>query len=122
MGGIDRVTEKTIKALCLGHPTIVLGNPYTLRAIRGWGFNSFDDAINQGYDIILDSGERFRKVFAEITYQSELIKADPERWLLKVRDVGIANLEHARGAFLRKYRADCDRTLIDNLAKMLHEG
>ena len=37
-GGVDRVTEKIVKAFCLGHPVMTLGNPGVDQDNEGLGF------------------------------------------------------------------------------------
>ncbi|MFP3519931.1 hypothetical protein SB766_27495, partial [Pseudomonas sp. SIMBA_077] len=41
-GSMKRITEKSIKAYCMGHPAIIFGNPGSLDIIRSFGFQTFD--------------------------------------------------------------------------------
>ena len=49
-GEVDRATEKLIKAFALGHPTMVVGNPRTLRFATELGFQDFSPVIGNGYE------------------------------------------------------------------------
>ena len=120
-GGIDRVTEKLVKAFCLGHPTLVLGNPLSIRAMNDWGFCSFDTVFDEQYDRTLQPGARFRQVFSELNRQISSIETQPAKWLDRIQDASRANLQHSHGGFLAAYRAKCDRTIIDNFKRMLAE-
>ncbi len=58
-GEIVRVTEKTVKALCLGHPALVVGNPSSLQLVRELGFETFSPFLDESYDAAEMAQERF---------------------------------------------------------------
>ena len=51
-------TEKTYKSLMLGHPFVVYGGQHSLAKIRGLGFETFGDALDETYDSIPYPQER----------------------------------------------------------------
>lgn len=112
-GRIDQITEKLVKAFCLGHPCLVLGNPGSVRFMTDLGFSDFSPLLNHVYDQTLSSPARFSEVFKEVSHQFRMIRSDPEGWLSRVAPVSSFNIEHARsGGFLRAYQERHDRQLI----------
>ena len=65
-GEIVRVTEKTVKALCLGHPALVVGNPSSLQLVRELGFETFSPFLDESYDAAEMAQERFARLTAEL--------------------------------------------------------
>jgi hypothetical protein len=119
-GEIRRVTEKLIKALAVGHPAIVFGNPGSLALAREFGFETFSPIIDETYDVISDPAERFKAVLSEIVLlQERLTKRDtPER--RRLAEIGNANLSHAiSGSFRRRYADVVESPLIDGLKQLV---
>ena len=48
------ITEKTTKPLAFQHTFVIYGNCGTLRTLRNWGFETFDNLWDESYDKILD--------------------------------------------------------------------
>ena len=65
-GSMRRVTEKSIKAYCMGHPTIIFGNPGSLDVIKSFGFQTFDSIIDERYDRIESTRDRFSELMKSI--------------------------------------------------------
>jgi hypothetical protein len=63
---LNRVTEKSFKPLLNFHPMLVLGNPYALALVRGYGFETFGEMFDESYDDETDPRRRFDLVFAEL--------------------------------------------------------
>lgn len=49
---VRRITEKTFKPLALGQPCVTIGHPHSLAVARQLGFDTFDDCLDNGYDLI----------------------------------------------------------------------
>lgn len=47
-----RITEKTAKAMALGHPFVIVGHKGSVACVRELGFCAFDRVIDQSYDDI----------------------------------------------------------------------
>lgn len=52
------LSEKTIRALCLGHPIIFIATPGTVKFLRTLNFDMFDDLIDHSYDNVIDHQQR----------------------------------------------------------------
>lgn len=61
-----RFTEKTVKPLASCNPFILFGNAGVLAALRGMGFETFGDVIDEGYDAIANPVERFEAAYAQL--------------------------------------------------------
>ncbi len=109
--GIERITEKALKAMAMGHPTIVLGAPRSLAFLRELGFTTFDGLIDPGYDSLEDPAERMRAVFEAIQASHGAAKGRPDRWRRAAREEALANVEHARRTLLGRF----DRLVSDPL-------
>jgi len=61
-GKIDRITEKSLKAIATGHPLIVVGEPGSLKFLKRFGFDIAYDGIDKGYDDIGEPDERMEAI------------------------------------------------------------
>jgi hypothetical protein len=118
-GSVDRVTEKIVKAFCLGHPVMTLGNPGSIRMMRDWGFDDFASTLAQEYDNVEPSGRRFREVFATLVRQIQTLRMDPIGWVGQVREISAANLAHSAGGFARVYYNQCEGPLLRRLQQLV---
>lgn len=59
-------SEKTFRSIMLGHPILLLGSQYSIRQLRRWRFDVYDDIIDHSYDLEPDHIHRARKVFQEL--------------------------------------------------------
>ena len=119
-GSIDRVTEKTVKPFCLGHPAIVIGNPASLAFMTEFGFVLFDNVLDCSFESILDPRDRFMAVLKEIHRQVERIAADRNGWHAQIAAASRANIIHAAsGNFLARYASLYDDTILAELGRLL---
>lgn len=119
-GEVDRVTEKIVKAFCLGHPTMVVGNPRALRFMTELGFHDFAPTIDPAYDQDPSPPRRLNAIFAQALALGETIRRDPAAWLEQVREAGEANIRLATsGALLDAYVARHEHPLIARLKQRL---
>jgi hypothetical protein len=119
-GSVDRITEKTVKAYGMGHPTLIVGNPGALRFVTDLGFQDWSGVFDCAFDIQPDPADRFEAVFREIERQQGKIAQDPAAWLREASAVGRYNLEHARsGGFLKAAITAIDRPAIEAIRQAL---
>jgi len=52
------ITEKTMKPMAFQHPLIVYGNHSTLKTLRDWGFETFDNLWDESYDSVIEVDQR----------------------------------------------------------------
>lgn len=50
--GVDNpmITEKTMKAIAMRHPFMIMGEPYSLRLLKTLGFLSYEELFDESYD------------------------------------------------------------------------
>lgn len=115
--GIERVTEKTAKAFCMGHPTLIVGNARSIRFMEDYGFQVWGDVFDRRADALANPVARFSAVLNDVLRQKSRIDADPAAWLDAVREAGEHNVQHAvSGGFLARFVAQVDSPLVDRLA------
>ena len=91
------LTEKTFKCLKHGHPFITVGPAGSLAALRDLGYRTFDHAIDNSYDSILDNTLRYLAVRQTIAQIAELSPEDMATWFHSCT----ADLEHNTELFCR---------------------
>jgi hypothetical protein len=118
--GIARVTEKTVKAFCMGHPTFILGNPHSVDIMRGLGFEDWSSVFDRTAETIAAPAARFESVFTQVLRQARDIDIDPQAWLDAMRDVSVHNHDYAiSGKFLTRYAETVDQPLLARLASLI---
>lgn len=55
---VVNLSEKTIRSIACGHPTLVLGAKGTVRRLRDLGFDMLDDIFDNSYDVLDDDIQR----------------------------------------------------------------
>ncbi len=78
----SRITEKSFGPLVNFHPMVVFGNPGSLSAVRGFGYQTFGAVIDESYDDIEDPGRRFAAAYQQFT---RLCRMDPDE-LVRMED------------------------------------
>ncbi len=118
---VERVTEKIVKPLCLGHPTLVLGNPRSLGFMADLGFHDAGHAIDRGYDRDWNQTRRMNRVLGVAAGLAMAIRMNPAGWLAGLREAGAANVRHAAsGRALDAYVARHERPMLERLHRRLH--
>ena len=77
------LTEKTFKPIRHAHPFILFGPPNSLAILRSLGYRTFDDIIDNRYDLDTDNTKRFIKSTIQV---KRLHKKDMHEWFLSAKD------------------------------------
>lgn len=85
------ITEKTIKPFIMSQVPILLSVPGTVRTLREWGFDVFDDFVNHSYDSVPDPWERIHAVVAEMS---------------RLSNIPIEKLQQYRNNFKKRFEAN----------------
>ena len=59
-------SEKSLKPFAFKHPMIVWGPPKTLSWLRSWGFETFDNCIDESYDLEFNNDKRLAMIIREV--------------------------------------------------------
>jgi hypothetical protein len=101
------LTEKTFRAIKHGHPFVIVGCPGSLAVLRNLGYRTFDHAIDNSYDTVINNTQRWiqcRNTILQIQQQ------DMHNWFESCR----SDIEHNQQLFLAsKYER------LNNLLKRL---
>ena len=65
-GDIFHFTEKTVKAISMEHPFLVLSSQYFLTNLKGLGFETFGDYCDESYDLEEDHVKRCEMLVASV--------------------------------------------------------
>ena len=60
------LTEKTLRPIACGHPFILAATQGSLEYLRGYGFKTFDNIIDETYDTIADPAQRLQAILIEM--------------------------------------------------------
>lgn len=118
-GSVLRVTEKTVKPFCMGHPVIVIGNPHSLRLMRDLGFQSFGGIFDEAYDDISNPVDRFDAVIQTLIRIRDMHRHAVEH-LDSIREVATFNIDFARHKFAREYEATVERDCVSDIELLMY--
>jgi hypothetical protein len=71
------ISEKTFKPIAFQHPLMVYGNSGTLKTLRQWGFETFDNLWDESYDLLTNSQQR-RNAIVKLLHEVEIKDYDIE--------------------------------------------
>ncbi|MCJ2062109.1 hypothetical protein MKK63_05260 [Methylobacterium sp. J-088] len=120
--GVERITEKSLKAAATGLPFVMVGAPRAVARLSELGFHTFEDLIDHGYDPISDPIERLPQVFRAIERAWTDCKADRPAWHRRAREQTEANVAHARSGLLRQLDRVMVAPLVARLARFAETG
>lgn len=100
---INRITEKTFKAIAYGHAFLIIGAPFCTRLLQQLGFRTFHPFINESFDCVSDHGTRLGMIMVELKRLAQFSDADWHEFHQQTRDVVAFNQAHLYNAdMLRK--------------------
>jgi len=77
------LTEKTFKAIRNAHPFVIFGCPNSLATLRQLGYRTFDNYIDNSYDLEQNNTERFIKTIDSV---KKILDQDLHAWYQNCRD------------------------------------
>ena len=84
-------TEKTVKPILARRLFVMLGGQHQLQNLRSIGFKTFDGIVDETYDTVADSGQRFKQAMDQIEY---LHSQPQEEILTKIKPICEHNYNH----------------------------
>lgn len=87
------LSEKIFKPVFKKHPFIVLSRPGTLEAFRRIGYRSFNEIINEDYDLEYDDDKRMMMIIKEIERLCNLNDEELKNFLTKAKEICDYNCE-----------------------------
>ncbi|SDX66296.1 hypothetical protein SAMN05421644_1094 [Allochromatium warmingii] len=101
--GVARITEKTFKALALGHPFLMYNHPNTLYLIKELGFSDFSDVIDHRYDHIENKARRLESIFFSLIDFKINLAAGDKVFFNKLVEHSKYNINWLKTGFLNHY-------------------
>ena len=120
--GVERITEKSLKAAATGLPFVTVGAPLAVARLSELGFHTFGALIDHHYDMIADPCERLPQVFRAIERAWAACKGDPAAWHGRAREQAEANVAHARRGLLAQLDRVMVMPLVARLARFAETG
>lgn len=115
-----RITEKTVKALGMGHPVIILGNPGSAQIAKDLGFEIFDDTISPDYDSIINPADRFSCVLRLIEDTVRQIRLDQSGFASRIYEKARSNWERSRsGEIMAIYNERVEKPVTEAILNAL---
>lgn len=109
------ITEKVLKPLVNFHPFVVFGNPRSLERVRGYGFETFADVIDEAYDLEASPRKRFDLAYAEVRRLAAMSERELGALERHVAARLRRNAQWGLTEFPATYRARIDRALVDQI-------
>jgi hypothetical protein len=110
-----RITEKIFKPVMNFHPPIVLGNPGSLKLLRGYGFETFPEIFDEAYDEETRPRRRFELVYEQVVRMCALDEPELERRMLGASEGLIRNCHWGFRHLPRLFREKIDVALADQI-------
>lgn len=101
--GVRRITEKSYKAVALGHIPIIYGHERSIDFLRDFGFDVFDGLVSHGYDNVSDPVDRLEFIEKELIMLASKFKSGNEHFFNDYSRRALGNLECAKKSFLDYY-------------------
>jgi hypothetical protein len=101
------LTEKTFKAIKYGQPFVVVGPAGSLRVLKEMGYRTFDHAIDNSYDDIIDNTQRWLAV-ADVL--ESIASKDLPTWFAQCHD----DVKHNQQIFTQRL-AEPLNTLLEEI-------
>jgi hypothetical protein len=112
-GRRQHLTEKTFKPIAMGMPFVLSAPAHSLSYIRSYGFKTFSDVWDEGYDLIEDDYDRNRILCTLLKQLDKLTIQQKQQMFEKC----IPIIEHNWNHF---YNGGFEKVLWTELTTMLH--
>jgi len=110
------ITEKTWKPILHQQPFIIFGTVGSLQHLRDLGYRTFDNVIDESYDLIKDNRLRYQMALDEIIKLNSLTNSQLQDINTKVKDIVL----HNSNVFLQSKKHRLITLINDLLADAVH--
>ena len=109
------LTEKIFQPIVHQRPFVLVGAPENLAYLRGYGFETFGQWLDESYDQETDNTRRLDKIAAEVRRISKMSVTALRDMLAEMTPV----LEHNKRHFFTEFRRIITHELVDNFDQSL---
>lgn len=110
------LTEKTLRPIACGRPFMLMSPYGSLQYLRDYGFQTFDQLIDETYDTIEDPAQRLQAVIKEMGRISALPQVEKHRLWLKLYEISKFN---QRLFFSHQWQQSIQQEFLTNLTQSL---
>jgi hypothetical protein len=110
---LHRITEKPFKPLLCFHPFIVLGPVQALKLIGEYGFETFPNFFDEGYDEQTDLRARFDDVYGQVSRLCAVDETDLARRSNEAAEAVVFNAWWGLTQLPRLFRERIDPAMVD---------
>ena len=96
-------SEKTVRAIAMGHPLILIGSQGSVKTLREFGFDMYDDILDHSYDQIENDVLRFRKAWDCIKKISSIPLEELQEISQRLINRRKRNKEHLRSMYYKMF-------------------
>ena len=104
------LTEKIFKPIVARRPFLLVGAPGNLAYLKSYGFKSFDQWIDERYDLETDPDQRLAKIVNELDKLCKLSESELMNMYEQMQDT----LEYNFNWFYAGFREQITNELVDN--------
>ena len=112
------LTEKSLRPIACGQPFILAGTQGSLKYLRSYGFQTFGDIWDEGYDLIEDSQERLHAITNLMKEISCWTPAIRERKMAQTQVIAEYNRQHF---FSTEFFEQVTKELKENLTNGINQ-
>ncbi len=85
--GIPFLSEKIFKCIAMKHPYIIVSAPNSLKYLKQLGYKTFDNIIDESYDLEINDGSRALKIINEVERLVNLSDDQLENFLIESKKI-----------------------------------
>lgn len=109
------ITEKTFKPIVAGHPFMILGQPFILQELREMGYCTDFHGINQSYDTIINTKDRFTAFHNSLKNWIDM----PRHEKIENLNKSLTMIDHNRKIFIQNdYENDGIKSMLTTIRQI----
>jgi hypothetical protein len=88
------LTEKSLRPIACGQPFLLVATHGSLEYLRSYGFQTFNEIIDESYDLIEDPLQRLTAIVQEMSRISSWTESEKQYNLVKLQKISQYNRQH----------------------------
>jgi hypothetical protein len=118
-----QLTEKILRPIACGHPFILAATQGSLEYLRGYGFKTFDNIIDETYDTIADPAQRLQAILIEMNRIATLPHDTKQQVYDSLRSIAAYNRQRFFSAewhdqLISEFKQNFDSAIVDYNQRM----
>jgi len=118
-----QLTEKILRPIACGHPFILAATQGSLEYLRGYGFKTFDNIIDETYDTIADPAQRLQAILIEMNRIAKLPHDTKQQVYDSLRSIAAYNRQRFFSAewhdqLISEFKQNFDSAITDYNQRM----